>query len=305
MKKLLLFFCLTPLLLFAQKKKVPKDTSVIISQPNRIEFEKIRSDSEFYVVPGDIEGVLVIEETRNPIRGGGYEWILHMVDTAFNVQWSQKQIIPAEGTLLGYEYFDGRFYLLFNKNRFRSQDLLVLQVNAKSKKSQAYEITTVFPINISHFESIGETLLIAGYANFRPVIITYNIHDKIPRVVPGFYDNKNDMIDLVVDKDSELFTVILSEKMRNKRLTVRVKTFTSKGDLIQDNLINPGEKKSLLDAASTTFSNGFQYLAGTHSKKSPFYSQGFYLSKFVNGVQQFNQYYPFAELDNFFSYLRP
>ncbi len=305
MTRLVLFFLITPLFLSAQKKKHQKDTSVIISQPNRIEFEKVKVDSEFYVISGDAEGVLVIEETRIPVKGGGYEWQLHMVDTAFNVTWSQKHVVPADGTLLGYEYFDGKFYLLFNKNRFKSQDLLVFQINTKNKQSLAYEVTTVFPVEITHFESIGETLLIAGYANFRPVIITYNIHDKIPRVVPGFYDNKNDMLDLVVDKQSELFTVILSEKMRNKRMTVRVKTFTSKGDLIQDNLINPGDKKNLLDAASTTFSNGLQYLAGTHSKKSPFYSQGFYLSKFVNGLQQFNQYFSFADLNNFFAYLRP
>ncbi len=305
MRILLSLLLLVPVVVFSQKKKNQQDTSIIISQPNRIEFEIEKDDIEFYVVPGGEQGLLVVEETKRRASGGGQEWKIHMMDTAFNIVWTQSQSIPSGGTLLGFEYFKGIFYLLFNKTKFRNKDLIVYQLSADTKEHVTYEITTVFPIDISHFESVGETLLIAGYAHFRPVIVMYNINDKIPRVLPGFYDRKNDMIDLVVDEESELFTVILSEKMRNKKYTVRVKTFTSKGDIIQDNLVNPSEKKNLIDAASTTFSNGLQYLAGTYSKKSLFYSQGFYLSKFVNGTQQFNQYCSFADLSNFFSHLEP
>lgn len=305
MRIILLLLLIVPFLGFSQKKKNQRDTSVILTQPNRIEFEIANEGSNFFVVPGQEHGIMVVEATNKAATGGGLKWKIHLVDTAFQILWSQTLNVRVDGDLIGYEYFDGNFYLLFNKSRFRTQDLIVYQFQSGSPEFLTYEITTVFPIEIYHFESVGETLLIAGSANFRPVVITYNINDKIPRVVPGFYDNKSELLDLVVDEESEFFTVILSEKMRNKKFTVRVRTFTSKGDIIQDNLLNPGDKKSLLDAASTTFSNGLQYLAGTHSKKSLHYSHGLYLSKFVNGVQQFNQYYPFADLDNFFGHLKP
>ncbi|GAB4238154.1 MAG: hypothetical protein Tsb0034_13620 [Ekhidna sp.] len=294
---------MSPFLLFAQKKK-QRDTSAVILQPNRLEFE-FSDQSEFYVVMGGEQGVMVVEETGQSSRGGGYEWKLHMVDTAFNVIWSKIHVVPADGTLMGYEYFGGNFYLLFSKNRFRKEDLLVYQVRPDTEAFKSYEITTVFPVDLTHFEAVGETLLIAGYANFRPVVITYNINDRIPRVLPGIYDSKGDILDLVVDEESRLFTVIVSEKMRNKKHTIRVKSFNDKGDIVQDNLINPGDKMSLLDGASTTFSGGLQYLAGTHSRKSLQYSQGFYLSKFINGQQQFNKFYPFAELNNFWDHLKP
>ncbi|MEP1035170.1 hypothetical protein [Ekhidna sp.] len=304
MKKILLVLLLLPLFTFSQRKK-DRDTSAVILQPNRIEFEKVSEHSEFYVVPGNTDGILVAEETVEVAKGGGDIWKINLIDTALQIKWSQNLIIPVGGGILGHEYFDGRFYLLFSKNKFRSEDLIVYQFIAKTQEYVAYEITTVFPIEITHFESVGETLLIAGYANYRPVVITYNINDRIPRVVPGFYDNKNNILDLVVDERSKLFTVILAEKMRNKKYTVRVRTFTDKGDIIQDNLLNPGEKRSLLDAASTTFAGGLQYLAGTQSRKSSQYSQGFYLSKFINGQQQFNKYFPFADLNNFFGHLKP
>ncbi|MEP2648342.1 MAG: hypothetical protein ABJO91_12415 [Ekhidna sp.] len=304
MLRLPILLLLIPVLVFGQKKK-DRDTSSVILQPNRIEFEKHRDVSEFFVVPGDKNGILVVEETTEPARNGGYQWKLNMIDTALHVKWSQTLVIPAEGSMLGYEYFDGKFYLLFSAKKYSSEDLIVYQLNPETIDFITYEITTVFPVEIIHFESVGETLLIAGYANFRPVVITYNINDRIPRVVPGFYDNRNDILDLVVDEDSKIFTVIMSEKMRNKKYTVRVRTFTDKGDIIQDNLVNPGDRRSILDAASTSFSGGLQYLAGTHSKKSLQYSQGFYLSKFINGQQQFNKYHPFADLNNFFGHLKP
>lgn len=303
MHKYLIILLLVPILCFSQKKK-QKDTSAIILQPNRIEFKMGDRGENFYVVPGGENGLLVVEETFKSAKGGGFEWKIHLVDTALHVKWSQLLTTPSNGSLIGYEYFDGQFYLLFNKNKYRSEKLFVFQIDLNAEYT-AYDITTVFPVSITHFESVGETLLIAGYANLRPVIITYNIHERVPTVVPGFYDNKNDILDIVVDKQSKLFTVILSEKMRNKKHTIRVKTFTDKGDLIQDNLVNPGDRMSLLDAASTTFAGGLQYLAGAYSRKSPHYSQGFYLSKFINGQQQFNKYFPFADLDNFFGYLKP
>lgn len=304
MYKSLVILLLIPVISFSQKKK-DRDTSAVILQPNRIEFEKQRDGSEFFVVEGGLDGILVAEETLEPAKVNGYLWKVHLIDTSLQVKWSQTLIIPADGSILGYEYFDGKFYLLFSKNRYRSEDLIVYQLSANSSDFITYEITTVFPVDITHFESVGETILLAGYANFRPVVITYNINDRIPRVVPGFYDNKNDILDLVVDEESKLFTVIMSEKMRNKKFTVRVRTFTAKGDIIQDNLVNPGERRSLLDAASTTFAGGLQYLAGTHSRKSLQYSQGFYLSKFINGQQQFNKYFPFADLNNFFGHMKP
>lgn len=303
-----LFFCfLSFLLLFSvsgQRKK-ERDTSSIIQQLHRIEFEKNRDRSDFYVISGKEDGLLVVEETYETAPKGGYVWKVHLVDTAFNVVWTKKEVVPNQGSLIGYEYFGGNFYLLFNRNQYRSEQLLVLQYSSDSDEVKTYELTTVFPISIEHFESVGETLLLAGYANYRPVVITYNIEDKIPKVVPGFYDNRNDILDLVVDEKAKLFTVVMSERMRNKKYTIRVRTFNDRGDLIQDSLIDPGDRRSLLDGATTTFSGGLQYLAGTQSRKSLLYSQGFYLSKFVNGQQQFNKFYPFADLNNFWDHLKP
>lgn len=289
------------LTLQAQKKK-DQETSAHISQPGRIEFDIYDYDMDFRVINGEEDGLLVVIETEN--RGdNGFNWTFHYVDTLLQKKWTRIYPIPFDSYLTGYEYHDGFFYLLYNVNQYRNEDMLLVEIDIKTGSFRNLEINTVFPIQLTFFEVIGNSVLLAGYTNYRPVLLTYNMAQEKPRVVPGFYDSNSDIIDIVIDDDSRMFTVIQSERMTNRRYTMRAKTFTADGDLVQNNAINPGEKKNLVDGASTIFFGGFQYLAGTYSKKSSQYSRGLYLSKFINGRQQFVKYFEYADLNNFFGYM--
>ncbi len=287
------------------QKKNTRDTSSLLIQPSRIEFEKNNDRSDFYVIVGDEDGLLVLEETYISATKDAFIWRVHLVDTSLQVVKTRNEIIGSAASLVDYNYFGGDYYILFNKNKYQADELLVYRYSTKTDKIARYELTTAFPLSIKYFEAVGETLLIAGYTNFRPVVITYDLNIRLPRVVPGFYDNKNEFLDITVDDKANLFTVVLTERMKNKKNTIRVKTFNERGDLIEDNRLNPEEKKSLLDGATTTFSGGLQYIAGTYSRKLSPYSQGFYLSKFINGQQQFNKYFPFAVLSNFWNHMKP
>lgn len=304
MRYLFLFALLVVSFLSSGQKKNQKDTSAVLYQPKRIEFIRESGTSNFTLVNGAENGLLVIEDTDKTADGGS-KWKFNLVDTTLNTFWSAEVSLPYEYSLIGYANHGKDFILLFQTKFFGTEDLAAFKINTDSDDILKYEITTVFPVELTHFEVIDEVIILAGYANFRPVVITYNLNDRIPRILPGFYDNKNQILDVLIDKENELFSVITAEKMKSKYYTVRLRTYTSSGDLLVDNTIDPGEKRSIIDAAVTNFSGGLQYLAGTHSKKSLDYSHGFYLSKFINGQQQVSKYYPFADLENFFSYLKP
>ena len=289
-----------PILAFAQKKEA--EQSNYISQPNRIEFNIQDSDTEFTVIGGEEEGLLVVVETFERL-GKGYKWILHMVDTTLNVKWTRLITVPYDSYFKGYDYYNGTFYLLFNKSRYQTVDLMVYEIEVESTRVEEINISTVFPVQLSEFEVLGNSILLGGYVNTRPVMITYDLDEKVPRVIPGFYGDNNDILKLITDDEAEVFTVITSERMRNKKNSIRARTYTSSGTLIQDNMINP-EEKNLIDGASTNFFGGFQYLVGTYSRKSSMYSKGLYLSRFLNGRQQFVKYYAYADLNNFFGYMK-
>ncbi|MBR09258.1 MAG: hypothetical protein CMP48_16445 [Rickettsiales bacterium] len=285
----------------AQRKK-DQDTSALISQPGRVEFNIFDFTMQYDIINGEDNGLLVYLETEDR-TDEGYNWTFNLLDTTLNQVWTRILPIPFDTYLTGTEYHDGKYYLLFNASRYRNEDLLLIELDAQFGEIRSIEINTVFPIQLTFFEVIDDNILLSGYTNFRPVLLTFNLNVQKPRVVPGFYDNKSDIIDIVIDDESHMFTVIQSEKMINNRYTMRAKTFTSEGDLIQNNIITPGEKKNLVDGASTSFYGGFQYVAGTYSKKPSQYSRGLYLTKFVNGRQQFVKYHDYADLNNFFGYM--
>lgn len=284
------------------QKKADQDTSSNLSQPNRIEFDIPEFGSSFTVINGEEIGLLVVEQTENRSKEG-FNWAFHSVDTSLTELWNKVLPVPFESYLLGYEYHDGFYFLLFNTSRYRSEDLLVYKIDAISSDFVKMEIHTVFPIQLTFFEVLDDNILFAGYTNYRPVLLTYNMEEQKPKVVPGFYDTNSDILDIIIDDESRMFTVIQQEKMKNRRYTIVAKTFTSTGDLIQQNSISPGDKQNLVDGSSTTFYGGFQYISGTYSKKASHYSRGLYLAKFVNGKQLFIKYHEYSDLNNFFGYL--
>ncbi|XOV93358.1 MAG: hypothetical protein ACFHWX_01350 [Bacteroidota bacterium] len=301
LRSIILLLLFIPLLSIAQKND-EEPQSNYISQPNRLEFDISDADTEFTLISGEENGLLAVIETYERV-GKGYKWILHMVDTALNVKWTRLITIPFESNFRGYDYYDGVFYLLFNKNRYQTVDLMVYTIDIETTRVEEIDISTVFPVQLTEFEVLGNSMLLGGYVNTRPVMITFDMDERVPRVIPGFYGDNNDILELITDDVSDVFTVITSQRMRNKKNSIRARTYTSSGTLIQDNLINADEK-NLIDGASTNFFGGFQYVVGTYSKRSSTFSKGLYLSRFLNGRQQFIKYYAYADLNNFFGYMK-
>ena len=301
MKKLLILLAIAAQLPLAAQKKKEKDTSNLLVQPNRVEFEAGKLHEDYTLINGGYDGIAVIQQTYKKVEGK-YAWHVTKLDTALQEQWKKTLFVDVTARLLGYEYHEGKYYLLLTASQYRNQDLLVYEIDLDGAVKE-FEITTVFPIRLEYFEVIGETILLGGNVNNKPAIITYNVHEKKPRVLPGFYENRNQLLDIIIDDDELMFTVILREKLVSRQYTVRAKTFTSEGLMVQDLFITAGEKKNLIDGASTTFDNGIQMVAGAHSRRSTSYSKGLYLAKFVNGRQQFVKYHNYADLENFFGYM--
>lgn len=296
-----IIFLLVAVTAFSQRGK-DRDSSNLIHQVSRIEFNLEYDNNNFHLVSGQELGMLVAVET-NDSQNNGSLWDLNHLDTTLNVTWTKILIAPIDGYLIAYDFYDGDYYLLFTKSRYDNTDLLLYKINSESSDIVYFEINTVFPISLSQFEVLSGRVLLAGNTNYKPVLLVYDFVDKRPKVIPGIYDKQGTILDLIMDDELGMFTVILSQKMLNKRYTVITKTFTVSGDLVQENIVNPGEKQNIVDGVATSFQGGFQYMAGTYSKKSATYSSGLYLAKFVNGRQQLVKYHPYSTLDNFFGYM--
>ncbi len=285
----------------AQKRKIP-DTSAYIQQPDRIEIQIDDYDNEFTVINGEEDGLLVVKETsvRNQ---NGYGWVLYKLDTALQIEWTKLAVVPYAYTYRGWDYSEGDFFLLFASGQYKPEEFSIFRIDGEDGAIEETEVSTVFPIGLTHFEIIDNTVIFAGVANMRPAVLTIDLDEKKPRVLPGVYNGNSEIIDLYLNDEDAVFSVALLERMNNKRLSVNIKTYTTDNLMVQNNTIIPGEKRNLIDGAPTDFSSGFQYVAGAYSAKSTQYSRGLYLAKFMNGRQQFIKYYNYADLRNFFDYM--
>jgi len=310
MKSLLWIFlilCLTSSVL-AQKKKNKKNLvkdsirNSFIIQPNRIEFEIGDMDDDFYLISAEERGLLVIKQTRNRDQNG-YIWELTLIDSTLQVLWRSNIVIAYGSSFLGYDHHGDDFYLLFGESQYKLDDMRALKIAIADGSESHFDINTAFPIQLTEFVAIGNTLIFGGYTQFRPVVMLYDMFTEKVKLLPGFYNSNSDIIAVSPDDANLTFTVILSEKTVKKKLTISLKTFTQNGDVLQTKALDTEYEKTLLDGISTEFDGGEQYVIGTYARVKSEYSRGLYLSKLVNGEQQFIKYHNYADLDNFFSYM--
>jgi hypothetical protein len=287
---------------FAQRNKQQMDTSAYLEQPNRIEFNFERSDLAFSVINGYEDGLLVVKET-NVRKDGGFEWGLYKLDTALQIEWSKSLIVPYEYSLEGWDYSLGKFYMLYSTKQYSLNEFAIFSLTAENGQFAEYPFSTVFPVFLSHFEVLKETILIAGRVNYKTAVLTLDLKDLKPKVIPGIYRDNSQLLEIYGDDRLGVFSIAMMERMLDKRFGVSIKTFTTENQLIQNHQVFPSGRTSIIDGAPTQFSTGFQYVAGAYSLRSPEYSRGLYLSRFANGQQQFLKYYNYAELSNFFGYM--
>lgn len=273
-----------------------------INQTKRIEYEVTIHDQRFEIVQADREGVLVVRETS--IRSSeGRAWALYYLDTALVEQWQRDIIVPYGMQFLGHDFNGESFFLLFTKDEYKLEELYVIRFDKYDGAPKDYHVNTVLPMTLSHFEVIGDALIFGGESSNRPVILFYQLEQKKPTVLPGVYNNRTEIVDIIINDAAGIFTVILNEKAQKKNITVSLKIFSADGRTIYTSTLKTDYEKSLLDGVPTTFDDGVQYIAGTYSERNSEISKGLYLAKLVYGEQEFIKYYSYGELDNFFSYL--
>ena len=286
------------------RKKDDKKPSELIEQPNRVEFDITNSSYEDYVVYScEEEGLSIYHQTEHKNKDG-YLYEFMRMDTTLNLVYRREFYLSFASRIIGYDYSPGFMYYLLREKPYRQEELLVIRMDLVKGDTSRFSINTVFPVNLTQFEVVGSTILLGGYANYKPVIIRYNLFDQRPQVVPGFYADYSELLRLETDDRLRTFTVTMSEKTPDKRNTISVRSFTESGEMIRNILLRPEDGKGLLNGAPARLEHGKQFIAGTYGHKRSTYSRGLYVATVTDDGSQKIDYYNYGDLENFFSYMR-
>ena len=262
-------------------------------------------DENFDVVSADEYGIVIYREVRNKETRMERKYQVILVDTALNKQWENSYYVHLKYIIRGFERFGRYFYLLFQRNtESLKADLYIMRIDLKTKANQTFLIEREYAMELTEFEVVGNTLIFGGYSNNIPTIICYEFGKPQPIVLPGIFAERTTIQHLEIDDDLRIFNVLTSFKTKDGGRSLSLKSFNESGDLIKNVNLQPSEDRSLLFGRTVKLDRNIELVVGTYTRKRSDISRGIFLARIDASGEQVINYYNYADLKNFFSYMK-
>lgn len=276
-----------------------------VEQPQRIKLDIAFGDNYFQTVSAGSRGLILYREVKNRETKMERKYEIYYLDTALNIVWKEYYFVHLRYYNIGFEYCDNYFYLLFQQNvNSLKADLFVQRIHLEDQRFETFLIERDFPLELTEFEVIENTLIFAGYSSDRPTVVCYTFGKPQPKVLPGFYKDKNKLLQIEIDSINSRFNVLTSFRTEDRRNSVAIKSFNPEGNMLQNVNLQPSGEHSLLYGRSVPVNSDFFLLVGTYARKKSDLSSGIYLSAISANGEHIIYYYNYADLKNYFSYMK-
>ncbi|MEM7107002.1 MAG: hypothetical protein AAF519_02160 [Bacteroidota bacterium] len=279
-------------------------TSGQLKQPARYEMEKENTDDYFTVLPAGQDGAVVVRDTEDFSRNKGDVWKIVSLNTDLEVRWEKELAIDEKYMIKGYDLVDGHLYLLYSEGQFAKSNYHLMRIGVLDGAVERYDIENEVELDLTHLTILGEKLILGGYVRSSPTLLSYTLGEDHWVVVPGFFKDKSDVVDLRSNENSTFNAVTLEKDYTGHFL--RLRTYSKNLDILFEREIRFENKYRVLSAKSTDFVNGNIAITGSYGAPNSTYAQGIYFV-IVKPTGQKNEfrYHSLAELSHFFDYMNP
>ncbi len=276
-----------------------------VEQPLRLELLLDTQDNYYNVMSMQEYGIALFREVDDD-QPRTKVWEVLRIDTTLQQILHRTYTLDFQAEFTGYEYREGFLYLLFRMGLYQKDDLKIIKINMDTGEDTHFDISQIVPVNLTEFTIVGEAALLGGYVNYRPALIHYHFREQKIKVLPGIYRNNSELLEINVDEVTNTFSVLMTERTRDKRYTVSVKVFNENGDLLRNTFLEPRPNTSILYGRATSFAREDQFIVGTYSHKRSNYSRGIYIAR-LNADPNLPPditYFNYGDLKNFFNYMK-
>jgi hypothetical protein len=271
-----------------------------LQQSQFLEIPLTRNEITYDVLSVKRDGAVLHRMINYPVEG----LQLIYVDTSFRQKWTGVLPVEKKFQLIQQKGVESKSFFLFYKSDFSDINFQLYQVDLSSGSYSKTTIRNFIPFLPTHLEITTSGALIGGYFLGRiPVILFYDFATGKTKVLPGLFNETGELIQIHCNADDS-FSILISAKNVNRQKTLWIKNYTATGDLINNAILQPEDNSSLLfgriinpESANT------QLIAGVYGSRNSEYSKGIYLAR-IDANQQHVLYYPFADLENFFKYMK-
>ncbi len=268
----------------------------------RLELEVNNSTDIPIAVPIGPKGVILLEHLKKQSGGNqGDAYLFTKYSTTFEKDWQQGYRVMRRMRLKLYGYEDNYLYMVFHNEI--NQQMQVLQVNPATGDVVSNDFFTLKKLRLQDFAVLSGHVFFIGQVNNSPVVFQMDTRKGRSKVLPSAFDGKsNNIIDIYASSKDATVNIVIGSK-RNRRNAVIVRSYDVQGTVVEDFIVTPKENYSLLTGRVQQLNPQQRLVAGTFAFKNSSNHQGFYISGYAGDALQFENYFKFTELENFFSFM--
>ncbi len=225
------------------------------------------------------------------------------IDTSFRQLWSGFIEIDNDMNLVDSET-GPRFVFLLLRNRISAYaSFQILSIDKVNGSNILYKVSSQIPMIPMEFKVTGNTALIAGYFNQRPLVLHYDLLTRRTKILPGFFNTPGEITQLTVDEQG-FVEVIFSMRMFEKKKELWVRTFDPAGNLVQNTVLRASDRRNLIFGRSVVLGDGRKVVAGVYGNRFSAYSRGVFIASVPVDTDPEILYYNYSDLKYFFNYLK-
>lgn len=277
-------------------------SSAQVVQPAR--FEAVIPDGiDFEVASAGEEGLLLFREIKSEYKTTDRLWEIIKLDTTLNTVWRVEHLLSPELRLESHYVDNGILHLLFRSGDQKQRNFEMRSVSVTSGEISSGTIKNFIPFAVHDFKVMDRSILLSGYFNYRPFIILYHLEEGVPRVLPGIFSERSEIVEVKVNPN-DTFDVILKGKTIDNAVTLFISTFDIYGNLIKKIILDTDKSKGLLFGRSQPLDGYSQLIAGVYGRRFSEYSRGVFVANINDYGEQKIKFYNYGELKNFFRYMK-
>jgi hypothetical protein len=271
-----------------------------LHQSERLEIPIQRNEEAYGVIPVKEQGVILF---RRLVIGKTEQLELLHTDTIFQQKW--RGFLPVEKNfkLVNQTSLGNNLYLLFYIPEISDRSFKLYQIDLQTGNYVGYTVRNTIPFFPATFKATPTGVLIGGYFIRVPIVLFFNLTLQRSKILPGLFNEAGELAQLHVNADAS-FDLLISSRNFQKQKTLWIKNYSPEGDLIRNVILEPGQNYHLLFGSTVKTANNTQLIAGVYGTRNADYSQGIFVTQVYPDNEQETRYYSFADLENFFQYLR-
>ena len=270
-----------------------------VEQSERFEVPISSDDNSKFSIASAGQSGLIIHNRQNRPKLDKLEII--RLDTQLNEIWRGEIEVAKDLEEMQSIVKDDILFILFRSRYSKYAHFHIATSKLESTEFLVYSVKNIIPFRPTDFVVTDQAALIAGYYNYRPLVLYFNFASQQSKILPGFFNEPGELTQIKSYPNGTI-EVIVSTDNYEKKKCLWIRKYSPSGELLTTTILQPEEKKNLIFGRSIKIDDE-QVVVGVYGRFKE-YSRGIFIAK-IDPVGEYQiRYYDYGELEHFFNYMK-